>query len=1018
MVAFANPLAFHPTQVSLWLLVIYLGLWIPSVIVHESVPVPPAPSDTAALAGTNFTEAWLDLLEITKQYHPYATHANDEVRDYLMARVEGILTRNGVPFAAEEIGDQAGLYTPHGKPLANAPVTIFSDMLSNVTTGTGPRNTPGYCAAANYFEGSNIYVYIRGTDDEPGPWWTKSPVAGERYGGNGVLVNAHFDSVSTGFGATDDGMGVVSALQVINHFTTPGNQPKNGLIAMFNNGEEDYLWGARAFGKSPLMPFIHTFLNLEGAGGGGRAVVFRTSDAQVSKPYAKSKYPFGTVIAAEGFRSGAIQSQTDYVVLDGVYGQRGIDLAFYKPRARYHTNQDDARHASKGSLWHMLSASITTLDGLTADTTKTFVGPRADRRDDLVQNGKGKDGVWFDIFGSKFAVFERQSLFAWSVTLLVTGPVVLFLVSIILVRVDKYYLFTSYVPVRDIDQVHDIPINGFRGFCRFPVAVGFTTVLTAGAALLVNKVNPLVAYSSEYSVWVMMISLAFASLWLVVRGADAMRPTALHRTYALMWLYIGGWFILLAISIAESQWKSVSGYSLVMMHSTVFVAFLIGLLEMFSLPSKKDYAMQAYDAERAYQETQAAANATATATSADGDDRALISPTPGEIDSRSLVSECPEPIASEETPLLGGGGPATNNLRSFRTTFASGYRRSVVAIARRHLNSHTEKYGNEQDWSADMHTWTWLLQALILGPVNLMLLAPTGLFLVSSMNQTGADGSNSLISYAFCGMFAILMSVLALPFLHRVPSRIPMLLAAVFVVTLAYNLLAFPFSAQARYKAYFQQSIDVDTGVSTVRLDGLEEYIRPIIASIPASSGAHVECLGGDSRSGLVACKFNTTNQLHTQPNPVTGHVGVAPDFVTVNVTRGAGGARSASLHIDGVNTKACFVRFNGPVRNYAVAAGEPWDTRFAPRPREVCQMKLWRREWTKTWTLDVEWTAEAEKAAPGGKLGGEVACIWADANRRGNIPVLDEFLAFAPEWAAITKRAEGLVEGTKQFTL
>lgn len=111
MVAIANPLAFRPAQVTFWLLVIYLGLWVPSVIVHESVPTPPSPSDTAELAGTNFTEAWLDLLQITKQYHPYASHANDEVRDYLMARVEGILSRNGVPFASEKLGDQAGLYT-------------------------------------------------------------------------------------------------------------------------------------------------------------------------------------------------------------------------------------------------------------------------------------------------------------------------------------------------------------------------------------------------------------------------------------------------------------------------------------------------------------------------------------------------------------------------------------------------------------------------------------------------------------------------------------------------------------------------------------------------------------------------------------------------------------------------------------------------------------------------------------------------------------------------------------------
>jgi Zn-dependent M28 family amino/carboxypeptidase len=50
-------------------------------------------------------------------------------------------------------------------------------------------------------------------------------------------------SVSTGFGATDDGMGVITVLQLIRFFTTPGNEPKKGIVAMLNNGEEDSLNG-------------------------------------------------------------------------------------------------------------------------------------------------------------------------------------------------------------------------------------------------------------------------------------------------------------------------------------------------------------------------------------------------------------------------------------------------------------------------------------------------------------------------------------------------------------------------------------------------------------------------------------------------------------------------------------------------------------------------------------------------------------------------------------------------------
>jgi hypothetical protein len=50
-----------------------------------------------------------------------------------------------------------------------------------------------------------------------------------------------------GTGATDDGTAIVSILQIIKSFTRPesmgGKRVKRGLIALLNNGEEDYLVG-------------------------------------------------------------------------------------------------------------------------------------------------------------------------------------------------------------------------------------------------------------------------------------------------------------------------------------------------------------------------------------------------------------------------------------------------------------------------------------------------------------------------------------------------------------------------------------------------------------------------------------------------------------------------------------------------------------------------------------------------------------------------------------------------------
>ena len=393
-------------------------------------------------------------------------------------------------------------------------VVVFNDMTSNVsmTTSTpafGTQLGPKTCGLGTYFEGTNIIVYIRGTEDADGEWWKSDMRADQKMiGKGGVLVNAHYDSVSTGFGATDDGMGCVSVLQLIDYFTRPGRAPpRHGIVAMLNNGEEDFLWGARAFAYSPLMPFVHTFLNLEGAGAGGRAMLFRTSDKQVTEAYGAAPHPFGSVIASDGFSLGMVRSQTDYIVLNGIYGERGLDLAFYRPRARYHTDHDDARHASRDSLAHMLATAVPTLERLSGRMGDAFVGPRPDGDRNKVPNGGGSDGVWFDLFGSAFAVFALRGLFAWALTLLIATPLLLFLLTYLLVRQDKYYFFSAHVRLddhgdgqEDGDKDEVVPLGGWKGFFRFPFAVGGATALVVGSAFLVRKINPLILYSSSYAV--------------------------------------------------------------------------------------------------------------------------------------------------------------------------------------------------------------------------------------------------------------------------------------------------------------------------------------------------------------------------------------------------------------------------------------------------------------------------------------------------------------------------------------
>lgn len=1022
-----NPISFRPGPVTFWTTVVYLALLIPVVIINESTPRAPRESPYESV---NLTQAWLDLTTITKAYHPYNSHYNDEVRNFLLTRVASILDSNGVPWNTDDGAP------PEGSDFA---VTVFDDLKSNCTVfmGSGIGGVSGNEAPvgqAAYFEGTNILVYIRGKQDDSGSFWHADSIRETRHTRHGLtLVNAHYDSVSTGYGATDDGMGVVTSLQVIQHFSHPDNQPERGVVVMLNNGEEDWLYGARALGQSPIAPYIHTFLNLEGAGAGGRALLFRSTDREVTAAYAKTSDPFGTVIGSDAFGLGFIRSGTDYSVLHDVFGQRGLDLAFFKPRARYHTNQDDARHASRDSIWHMLSAAIHTTTALSSDTGDTFVGPRPDDSHHKVPNGSPSDGVWFDIFGKGFALFGLRAMFAWSLTILIAAPLILIILTYILHKLDRYYFFTSRVRTYD-HEFEPVSVGGWKGFFRFPLALAAAGAVTMGAALLLRKVNPFIIYSSQYSVWAMTISLFYFAFWAIMRGANFARPSAFHRGYVIIWLFVLGWAALTAVTVSEDRLKIGAGYIFVFLESALFLSAFISLLELLALPNKLAWGQQVLEDHEARDLYNTLSG------SREGPSQLPVlprqelvsspSPTRGSTASTSAAgptrgAHLPDEVedeaqATERTPLIGGGGP----LKDVRTTFTTGYHQSISALvntARKHEED-GEPYEHEQPWSGHLPSWAWFFQFLILGPFIIILAAQSGLMLSDAVHQTGSDGSSLFLPYLIIFFFTLLVLLPLMPFIHRVTHHIPLLLLVVFIATLVYNLAAFPFSANNRYKAFFIQRINLDTGENKVCYSGMEDYIRDIIAELPSASGRQVTC-GKGLRADLVSCCYDGSEVAPRLSTKLPD--GIPPEksysnLVHVNVTRGEG--NGATIKIQADNSKACFLEFKKPVSGFSVEDGTGWDDRFGEYPEGgVNKIKLWHRNWNVPWVVHVEWKdneamGDGEVGTEESGLDGTVMCAWSDANVPNTIPALDEALKYSPAWVAITKTAEGLVEGRKAF--
>jgi hypothetical protein len=939
-----NPLAFTPWPVTIITTVVYLALIIPVLVIHLNVPIAPRTSPK----GLDLTEAWQDLQTLTRAFHPYNSRRNDQVRDWLLERIDAIKTAPAEYATSEE------------KP----EVFVFDDMTSNLTSSDARTGV--------YFEGTNILVYIRGWEDKKDNWWEvpgKVPA-----GKGGVLVNAHYDSVSTGYGATDDGVGVVTCLQLLKYFTMPENAPRRGLVVLFNNGEEDYLNGARAYSQHPMAKFAHTFLNLEGAGAGGRATLFRSSDTEVTQAYAKSPYPFGSVLSANGFEK--IGSQTDYVVFEGMLGLRGLDVAFYEPRARYHTDRDDARHTSIDSVWHMLSAAVATTENLVSDSSDRFDGHLHD--DGSVPSGTGSRAVWFDLFGSAFAVFQLHTLFALSVTMLIVAPLTLLITSVALSKADKMYLFRSAAKVDGSEE--RVALRGLRGFFRFPFLLGIPTAVTIGLAYLVTKVNPYVVHSSAYAVWSMMISAWIFLAWFVSRVADFARPSAFHRVYTWTWLFVFTWALMVVATVYEREEGLGGGYFVFFYYAGTFLATWISYLELFSLPKKADYTDQFASGSRP--STYGSRLGTASGDEHHDDD---------------------EEEPTEQTSLLHGRQ---------RTTFAN-----YVNVSGNHASEPEEEeevqdpnvYGNEQTWSASMPSWTWIIQLLLTAPIILTLVAPLALLLTSALHQTGQDGNPALFIYIAIAVLTAMIFAPMLPYIHRYTYHIPIFLFLVLIGTVIYNCIAFPFSDSNRVKLFFSQQVDLDRGNSTSSLTGAYPFVADVVQGLP-SSGGQTECYPWLKRT---QCTW-----AGPEPRVVPEPSSPSADWVSYSISRPENSA-SVRFDISGLNTRACRITMERhPITNFSVVGSSRPDPRFLhPASDGLQEIRLWSRTWDGKWTVDVNFSKHDEESEDT-SIKGRVSCLWSDNNTPGLIPALDEARQYAPAWVALTKLTDGLVEGYREFEL
>lgn len=385
--------------------------------------------------------SWLDLQEIAKKEHTYGSTGNDFVHDYLEKTIEEIVSKKP--------------YIESDNDLDYTNNLLYYSQFSN------PKHLI-------YYESNNLVVRVNGTN-------SNLPA---------LLLSAHYDSVPTSTGVTDDGMGIASMLGTLRLLAS--NQPERTVIFNFNNDEEFGLNGANAFLHHPWHKQVKYFLNLEGTGAGGKAILFRGTDYGIVKYFKGARYPFASSLFQMGFHNGLVHSETDYVVYRDRGNLRGLDVAFYKPRDIYHTKRDNINSINIKSLWHMLSISLDFVR--TLDTEVDL---------DTEELGSGLDYAVFTSILNFFVAFPTSKVVQVNIALLVLVPLLSIPLLFVVLNYRKNWSWN------------------FVNFVKFPLSLVLSTFVLSFASDFIASQNEFIVNSSIGLVFFTM-AVTFALTNLVI----------------------------------------------------------------------------------------------------------------------------------------------------------------------------------------------------------------------------------------------------------------------------------------------------------------------------------------------------------------------------------------------------------------------------------------------------------------------------------------------------------------------
>ena len=220
-----------------------------------------------------------------------------------------------------------------------------------------------------------------------------------------LLLASHYDSTPVGPGASDDGIGVATMLEVAS--LLKARKLARPVALLFDEGEEAGLLGAHAFLEhDPQAARVESLINFEARGVTGPATMFETSRPNgpaIGAFKASAARPVANSMTADFYR--LIPNSTDVTVF-AARPWTILNFAVIGNETRYHSPGDIVAALDPASLQHMGR------QGLAAALRLADAGP-----------GGGGERIYADVAGRVLIVLPRTlglALFA----LLVAGVAV------------------------------------------------------------------------------------------------------------------------------------------------------------------------------------------------------------------------------------------------------------------------------------------------------------------------------------------------------------------------------------------------------------------------------------------------------------------------------------------------------------------------------------------------------------------------------------------------------------------